>query len=185
MLCIVPTTSKNIPASPAEIIISENYYANENHTIFDLSSPVSVSKRESFCFETANLHAKQNVLKEEVEMLNIKIPFNYVGIKGDSGKWCLLIGLASVMLNNLITYVRDTCKEDPNFVLYREDHFIITLIKLQHNLTFELLAHIVNIGKSASNDYFWKWVNILHSCLQFLVRIGDRVRIFQTITLVF
>ena len=69
MLCIVPTTSKNIPASPAEIIISENYYANENHTIFDLSSPVSVSKREGFCFETANLHAKQNALKEEVPMI--------------------------------------------------------------------------------------------------------------------
>ena len=28
MLCIAPTTSKNIPASPAGIIISEDSYAN-------------------------------------------------------------------------------------------------------------------------------------------------------------
>ena len=89
------------------------------------------------------------------------------------------------MLNNLITiYVRNFC-EDPNFVLCGEDQLIITLIKLGHNLTFELLAHIVNIRKSTANDYFWKWIVILHSCLQFLVRMGDRAQIFQTITLVF
>ena len=43
ILCIVPTTSKNIPASPAGMITSEDSYANENDTTFDLSSPVSVS----------------------------------------------------------------------------------------------------------------------------------------------
>ena len=80
-LGMLPTTSKNIPASPAGIITSEVSYANENDTTFDLSSPVSVSKRESFCFEAANLCAEQNPLKEEVEMLDMKMPFNYVGIK--------------------------------------------------------------------------------------------------------
>ena len=69
-------------------------------------------------------------------------------------------------------------------MLCREDQLIITLIKPGHNLTFELLAHIVNIRKSTANDYFSKWI-ILHSCLQFLVRMGDRAQIFQTITLVF
>ena len=40
-------------------------------------------------------------------MLNMKMPFNYLGIKGDSGKCRLLTGLDSiiVMLNNLITYM--------------------------------------------------------------------------------
>ena len=182
---MLPTTSKNISASPAGTITSEDSYANENDTTFDLSSPVSVSERESFCFEAANLRAERNALKEEVEMLNMKMPFNYVGIKGDSGKCRLLTGLDSVMLNILITYVRDFCEEDPNFVLCREDQLIITLIKLRHNLTFELLAHIANIGKSTANDYFWKWIDILHSCLQFLVRMGDRAQIFQTIPPVF
>ena len=70
-------------------------------------------------------------------------------------------------------------------MLCGEDQLIITSIKLGHNLTFELLAHIVNIGKSTANDYFWKWIVILHSCLQFLVRMGNRAQIFQTITLVF
>ena len=36
MLCIVPTTSKNIPASPERTIISKASYANENYTTFDL-----------------------------------------------------------------------------------------------------------------------------------------------------
>ena len=40
-------------------------------------------------------------------MLNMKMPFNYLGIKGHSGKCRLLTGLDSiiVMLNNLITYM--------------------------------------------------------------------------------
>ena len=75
------------------------------------------------------------------------------------------------MLNNLITYVRNFWEEVPNFVLCREDQLIITLIKLRHNLTFELLVHIVNIWKCTANDYFWKWNDIFHSRLQFLANV--------------
>ena len=82
------------------------------------------------------------------------MPFNYVGIKADSGKCGLLTVLDSVMLNNLMIYVRDFCEEDPDFVVCKEDQLIITLLKLRQNLTFELLAHIVNISKSTVNDYF-------------------------------
>ena len=87
-------------------------------------------------------------------MLNMEISFNYVGIQCDSGKRCLLTGLGSVMLNNLITYARDFWEEDPNFVLCREDQPITTLMKLRHNLTSQLLAHLVNTGKSTANNYF-------------------------------
>ena len=114
-------------------------------------------------------------------MLNMEISFNYVGIKCDSGKRRILTGLDSVMLNNLITYARDFCEEDPNFVLCREDQPITTLMKLRQNLTSELLVHLVNTGKSTTNKYFWKWIDILYFFLQFLGRIGDRAQIFQTI----
>ena len=83
------------------------------------------------------------------------------------------------MLDNLITYGRDFCEENPNFVLCREDQLIITLIKLRHNLTFELLAHI---GKCTADDYFWEWIDILHSCLPFLVRVGDSTNISDNTT---
>ena len=66
------------------------------------------------------------------------------------------------MLDNLITYVRDFCEENPNFVLCREDQLIITLIKLRHNLTFELLAHI---GKCTADDYFWEWIDTFLSAI--------------------
>ena len=42
MLCIIPTTSKNISASSAVTITSEDSYANKNDTTFDLSSSFSV-----------------------------------------------------------------------------------------------------------------------------------------------
>ena len=49
----------------------------------------------------------------------------------------------------------------------------------------QLIINTANIGKSDANDYFWKWIDILHSCLQFLVRMGDRSQLFQIITPVF
>ena len=67
----------------------------------------------------------------------------------------------------------------------REDQLIITLIKLWHNLTFELLAHIGNIGKYTANYYFWKWIDISHSYLQFFTRMGERAQIFQIIPPIF
>ena len=44
---------------------------------------------------------------------------------------------------------------------------------------------ICNIVKSAANDYFWEWIDILCSFLQLLVRIGDTAQMFQTIPPVF
>ena len=84
MLWIVLTISKNIPASPADVMTSKASY--ENDAVFDLSNPISVSERESFYFETANLRAERNALKEETEMPKMKMSFTYAGIKGDPGK---------------------------------------------------------------------------------------------------
>ena len=46
-----------------------HFVCSENGKTFDLSSPVSVRERGNFCFETANLRAERNALKEEAEML--------------------------------------------------------------------------------------------------------------------
>ena len=71
----------------------------------------------------------------------MKMHFNYVGIKGDSGKSLPLTGLDTVREHN----VRDFCEEDPNFVLCREDQLIITLKNcdtiLQSNFWRILLTH--------------------------------------------
>ena len=69
----------------------------------------------------------------------MKILFNYVGIKVDSGKCRLLTGLDSVMLNNLITYVRDFCEEHPNFVLLQRrstNHYVDKTVTQSYIRTF-------------------------------------------------
>ena len=42
-----------------------------------------------------------------------------------------------------------------------EDQIIITLLKLQHNVSFDKLGYMNNIGQSTAADYFWKWVDIM------------------------
>ena len=52
---MLPTTSKDIPVSPAGIMTSEDSYANENDSTFDLSSLVSVIPIVTVCAALVNL----------------------------------------------------------------------------------------------------------------------------------
>ena len=58
-------------------------------------------------------------------------------------------------------------------------HMYLSLLK-----TYMGKENLFNI-KLLTNDYFWKWIDILHSCLQFLFNMGDRAQIFQAIPPVF
>lgn len=168
------------------VVVSEPTDASEVFsTSLDLSSPVSVSERDSFCFETANLRAERNTLIEQIQILKCQMSFHYSAIANDAGKCHLLTGLHNDVLKHLITYLKDFCENNPNFVLCREDQLILTLVKLRHNPTFDFLVHIAGIRKSTANDYFWKWIDILHPCLKFLIKIGDREQLFKIIPPVF
>lgn len=64
------------------------------------------------------------------------------------------------------------------------DQLFITLVKLRHNVSFNLLAIIRGIKRTATIDYF-KWVDWLHAKVWVLVKFHDRARVFQTIPPVF
>ena len=66
-----------------------------------------------------------------------------------------------------------------------EDQFFMTLIKLRHNLTFEMLSTVRGIKKSTSINYFWKWINLLYAKLAFYIKFQDRETIFDIIPPVF
>lgn len=61
------------------------------------------------------------------------------------------------------------------------DQFFMTLVKLKHDMKFEYLADQVAIPESTVIDYFWKWVDLVHAKLHFLVRWPDRDHIFSVI----
>lgn len=66
-----------------------------------------------------------------------------------------------------------------------KEQLFLTLIKLRHNLTFEFLAHAKGVPKSTNVGYFWKWMDIMHTKLDFLIRWSDREIIHRTIPAVF
>ena len=62
-----------------------------------------------------------------------------------------------------------------------EDKTIITLLKLKHNVSFDMLGYMNNIGQSTAADYFWKWVDIMYVKLKFLIRMQDRDYVYDNI----
>jgi len=65
------------------------------------------------------------------------------------------------------------------------DQLFITLVKLRHNLTFNLLAHTSKMSKATVIAVFGKWIDALHTHIGFLVRWPDREGIFSIIPSVF
>ena len=60
-----------------------------------------------------------------------------------------------------------------------EDQIILTIFKLKHNPTFEMLTHLCRISKTTAIDYFWKWLNVIYTKLKFLIKMQDRDNIFK------
>jgi len=66
-----------------------------------------------------------------------------------------------------------------------ENQILLTVIKLKHNISFELLAYTAKVCRSTLIDQFWKWIDIMYSKLKLLVRMQDRDYIFETIPPIF
>ena len=52
-------------------------------------------------------------------------------------------------------------------------------------MSFDLLATVKGVPRTTTVDYFWKWVDLLHAKIGFLIRWQDRENIFRTIPLMF
>ena len=66
-----------------------------------------------------------------------------------------------------------------------EDQIILTLVRLRHDMTFEVLAYLRGIGKTTAIEYFWRWIDIIYATLKQLIQMADRDHIFDTIPTVF
>ena len=62
---------------------------------------------------------------------------------------------------------------------------LITLLKLKHNVSFDMLGYMNSIGQSTAADYFWKWVDIMYIKLKFLTQMQDCDYVYDNIPNVF
>jgi len=69
--------------------------------------------------------------------------------------------------------------------LFLIDQLFVTLVKLRHNPSFNLLAHTTGMSKATIISVFGKWIDALFKYIGFLVRWPDRESIFSVIPAVF
>ena len=95
----------------------------------------------------------------------------------------MLVGISFPVLEKLFKYLCSDVKvsgtRPPRATM--EDQIIITLLKLKHNVSFDMLGYMNNIGQSTAADYFWKWVHIMYVKLKFLIRMQDRDYVYENI----
>ena len=153
---------------------------------FTLQSPVSESERESLYSGMNSQRAECENLKTERQKLDFLSPYSMKVIKANPESCLMLTGLKLRTLVVMIDYLSKGEKDDGR--ISREDmegHIILTIVKLKHNQTFEMLAHLFRISKTTAIDCFWKWLNSMYTKLKFLIKMQDCDNIFKTIPLVF
>lgn len=181
----VPSCSKEPEDVTMELYHEEpaqplNDETNEN---FDNQSPIT-SMYDSIYLEMDNLRKeKDDLLKENVELRKL---LKSTGLRYDAAvesedNCILLTGLKPNVLICLVNYlVKDRSKLKPHRLSF-EDQLVLTIVKLKHNLVFDLLAAIFGISSTTAIEYFWCWIDIMHGKLKRLVRMQDRDYIFRTI----
>ena len=153
---------------------------------FTLQSPVSESERESLYSEMNSPRSECENLKTERQKFDFLSPYSMKVIKANPESCLMLTGLK---LRTLVVMIDYLCKGEKNDGrISREDmenQTILTIVKLKHNPTFEMLAHLCRISKTTAIDYFQKWLNIMYTKLKFLIKIQDRGNVLKTIPPVF
>ena len=98
----------------------------------------------------------------------------------------MLTGLTLNVLEKLFNYLARNIKEDLRTTqVDMENQILLTLVKLKHNITFDMLSYITDRSKTTIIDHFWKWIDIMFVRLKFLIKVEDRENIYNIIPNVF
>ena len=173
-----------------DAMLDEHYYmpfSPSCSTTITLTSPVPETEREMLFNEMDSLRQERESLLLEVKVLkSYSFPLDALSVKEDSEQYLILVGLSRAVFVCLLGYLGQYQKIDARIrVENMENQILLTLVKLKHNLTFDMLPHLKCIGKTTAIDIFWKWIDIMYSKMKFLIQMQDRDYIFQTIPAVF
>ena len=91
--------------------------------------------------------------KSEVQL---GTPLSYETIKDNDEQCFLLTGPKKDVLQCLIIYLKNYHSETYRTGIPSEDQIILTLVRLRHDMTFEVLAYLRGTGKTTAREYFWR-----------------------------
>ena len=112
-------------------------------------------------------------------------PIYYETIKDNDEQCFLLTRLKKDVLQCLIIYLKNYHSETYRTGIPSEDQIILTLVRLRHDMIFEVLTYLRGIGKTTAIQYFWCWIDIMYATMKQLIQMADKDHIFDTIPTVF
>uniref|UniRef100_A0A8C6UUE3 Transposase n=1 Tax=Neogobius melanostomus TaxID=47308 RepID=A0A8C6UUE3_9GOBI len=154
----------------------------------DREAGILDNEREQFCIEIEHLRRERDEALATVETLEKLIQdhvqsLSSAELEGNDQKCVQLTGLKWNVFQQLFTFVSSfiVSKASTNYSLPLREQLLLTLVKLRHNVCFEFLAVIMGIPETTCTDYFWKWIELLHGKVGFMVKWPDRENIYQMI----
>ncbi|KAK7909478.1 hypothetical protein WMY93_014162 [Mugilogobius chulae] len=122
---------------------------------------------------------QRNREKEKVKLLlhQLSVPsFAASSCQNDDAKCKMMTGLTwrvfSELYADLDSFIRQISPTPPRLSFI--DQLFLVLVKLRHNISFELLSNLRRVSQTAMIEFFWKWIDLLYAKLGFLVRWQER-----------
>ena len=157
-----------------------------------VDKPLLESERRQLYEEINNLRKERDAALAKVAMAFLEEIVNTStlsasSVEGNNEACQMMTGISCDVFWKLFLFLSTFCSAkntNKNSLPFR-DQLFLTLVRLKHNVTFEFLARLKGIPKTTMIDYFWKWIELLHSKMSFLVKWPDRDVVFKTIPPVF
>ena len=112
-----------------------------------------------------NIQVKREVgYQKKIGCCQSKAGFFNANVINECPEKCkMLVGVSFPVLEKLFKYLCSDIKVAGTkpACATMEDQIIITLLKLKHNVSFDMLGYMNNINQSSAANYFQKWVNIV------------------------
>ena len=140
---------------------------------------------ERLTVEMNNLRGERDAALAENKRLHSILDassLSYDSVKDNDTKCKEMTGLTYQTFGVLDNYVNKHVKKGHQTnAMEPKQRLFMTLVKLRHNVTFQLLAHVAGISKSGCVGIFWSTIELLYARLSFLVKFQDRHQIYNTI----
>ncbi|XP_013408902.1 uncharacterized protein LOC106172655 [Lingula anatina] len=154
------------------------------------SKSLEESEREMFLLEISNLREERDNALAKVavleSMMNGSSTLSSVSVEGNDEACKMLTGLSWNYFLKLFLFLSHCFpSEGVKCSIPLREQLFLTLVKLKHNVSFDFLSHLRGLPKSTMIDNFWKWIDLMHQKLDFLVQPQDRESVLATIPPVF
>lgn len=171
-----------------EVVPTPTFTSDNNPSAFLFTPPLPHTIRSNTTSATTFTNraiADVNVVNQGNSRAQMLCGLSYSVFKDNDKDCFLLTGLKKDVLDSLIIYMKKYYSETYRSSMAVEEQIVLTLIRLRHNITFDLLAYLRGVAKSTAVDCFWRWIDLMYLALKPLICMADRGHIFDTIPPVF